>query len=62
MAVVAKERIRHNDKIYEPGEVIEQLTKKDEERLIHINSAVPAPSNKQTEKEMAKRKKKGSGE
>lgn len=36
MAFIAEERIRHNGKIYEKGEEVKGLSKKDEKRLIDL--------------------------
>ena len=46
MAVIALETIRHNRKYYKKGEVISQIAKKDEERLLALGVAEKQASSK----------------
>lgn len=41
MAVKAKTTIRHNGKLYKPGEIIEDINSRDESRLISLGDAEP---------------------
>lgn len=44
MALIANERIRHNGKVFEKGEAVEGLNKKDEGRLLKLGSASKLPA------------------
>lgn len=49
MPVKAKEPIRHNGTVYEVGEVIEKIAKKDENRLIKLGVAQKHEAPKKVE-------------
>jgi len=52
MAVIANERIRHCGKVFEKGEAVEGLNKKEEARLLKLGSASKVPIfNKVKDKE-----------
>ena len=52
MAVLANERIRHCGKVFEKGDLVEGLNRKEEARLLKLGSASKAPIfNKAKEKD-----------
>lgn len=52
MPVLANERIRHSGKVFEKGEAVEGLNKKDETRLLELGSVSKLPTfSKAKEKE-----------
>jgi len=59
MPVIANERIRHSGDVYEKGEVLEGLNKKDEERLLKLGSASKFPIPSKTKSKSIEKVKEG---